>query len=85
MHNPHDEVIDYAEVFRAHIAAQEVVHFTYLKDGDPFRRTFSPWEIKDENVIGWDHDREGIRQFSFEKMTGYVTRTTLDEYVQPSE
>lgn len=72
--------------FAEAIHEEQVVTFEYDKPGEPrrTRRVVSPWEIKDgERVLGWDHDRDGIRMFTLAHIVG-VVQPYDEDYVRPA-
>jgi predicted DNA-binding transcriptional regulator YafY len=67
--------------------SEVVVTFEYPKSGRPgmfMLRTVSPYEVKDGKVLGWDHDREGLRHFSLARIASNVEFATDAEYVHPT-
>lgn len=76
---------DLDEHLRYAICNCEVVRFTYHKSptapGEV--RTFSPYQIEGHLVIGWDHQREGLRQFELSKISGDVRTADDEEYIHP--
>lgn len=73
------EVIDNA------IAYEEVVCFTYLKQGLPMQRTVSPYEFAEdgETFLGFDHARAALRRFDMGKIM--EIETADEDYVYPIE
>lgn len=47
------------------------------------KRTVSPYELSNGKVLGWDHDREGLRHFTIDKIIGTVETDPDAEYVHP--
>lgn len=58
--------------FDVAIVNGEVVGFNYRSgEGENAYwklRIFSPWEVKGDSVIGWDHGADEIRRFRFDRM-----------------
>lgn len=77
------EVIDNA------IVNEEIVRFWYLPGeslSPPQWRTLSPYEASEdgETILGYDHDREELRRFRFDRIIDI--ETILDEdYIRPIE
>lgn len=81
------------ELDRATIAAaielQLPVEFVYTNgDNETLLRHVSPYELKTtldgrRFVLGWDHDREGIRHFEIGKAESRVRSTEAVAYRQP--
>lgn len=55
-----------------------VVEFAY----DKKMRVFSPFQLDNASVIGWDHGRDEIRRYRFDKMAN-IRFNTDEEYVRP--
>lgn len=79
--------MDVRDEIAAAIINEEVVSFDYTKqDGEePQRRVFSPWEPLEDGklVIGWDHDKAGIRSFKVDRITG-VASYPAEHYAVPA-
>jgi predicted DNA-binding transcriptional regulator YafY len=78
----------FEDAFTAAIKAEYALTFFYVKDWsnpkDAMLRTFSPWEVSDGTVLGWDHDRGAIRRFVFDNVPQEPVRYDFDHYVRPS-
>jgi predicted DNA-binding transcriptional regulator YafY len=68
------------------ISAEDVLEFDYPSsvDGQPLRRTFSPWRMKKDStvVLGFDHDREAPRCYTLAKMA-HGAIAPGESFVQP--
>lgn len=68
------------------ILFDQVLVFRYFKSPhNSQERTFSPYELRDGKVIGWDHHREGIRLFELSKIAWPIEINDTEDYVQPIE
>lgn len=72
------------------IEAEQPCRFDYTDaEGKESLRTISPYRIDGvdylTSVIGWDHDREGIRQFRIARIDGVVTPTWAVEFREPED
>lgn len=59
-----------------------VVRFEYQSKNN-HARVFSAWEQRSGRVLGWDHGRDEIREFRFDKMDNLQYDQDA-EYVQPT-
>lgn len=72
-----------SDEIRSAIDREQVVEFFYPgREGGWLRRVFSPWEIKGESVLGWDHGRDEPRRYRFDKM-GSTFTDAPEEYMMP--
>lgn len=67
------EPISDEEFLRRMIEIGVTVEFRYTReDGEISTRTVSPYELRPNghgpNLFGWDHEREGIRQYRLERI-----------------
>lgn len=69
------------------IQREQMVAFDYPPSDAKFGttpRTFSPWQILGESVLGWDHGRDEIRRYRFDRMTQFhIPIDPDDDYVVP--
>lgn len=72
------------------IEDEQVIQFGYTKPGgEKAERFVSPYEVKDfeggvELVVGYDHSREDIRSFRFDRMSKRPQRCELLQYEAPT-
>jgi proteasome accessory factor B len=61
-----------AEHLETAAKTEAVIAFSYPSsvDGQPVRRTLSPWQFEKGGTVlmGWDHDRERPRRYSLDKI-----------------
>lgn len=79
---------DIGNAIDAAIKRGEVIEFAYVSsDGEAKARTLSPYETykaganHDDYVIGYDHDREGLRQFKLSSIYSEVAARPEVEFV----
>lgn len=68
-------------------STEQVASFQYPKSGHAgmlMRRTVSPYELSNGMLLGWDHDREGLRQFNIARIVGEIETNPDDEFVHPT-
>lgn len=76
-------------VLAAAIELQLVVEFTYTNgDGERLVRVVSPYELRDTQdgrrfVLGYEHNREGLRQFEITRIEDLVAESQARAYRQP--
>jgi predicted DNA-binding transcriptional regulator YafY len=58
------------EFIQKAIADESVVLFQYrsVAEGEFMRRTCSPWQADAESFIGWDHARDEIRRYRYDRI-----------------
>lgn len=61
------------------IQREEVVMFLYAQK----LRVLSPWEVKGESVLGWDHHHEEPRRYRFDRIEEDVLPFN-ENYVRPA-
>lgn len=64
---------------------ERCVVFAYKKPGpNPARLViFSPFQLDDESTIGFDHQRDEVRRFRYDRMKGVELEIDA-EYVRPT-
>ena len=78
-----------ADMLKDSISAERVVRFSYPHVAQGGRqiqllRTFSPFRIDGESVIGWEHGRDEVRRYRIDKIGDVVEYVAAEEYVQPN-
>lgn len=78
---------DVVDIISEGIECESVVQFRYpTQDGVATAlRTVSPWQITndDTNLLGWDHDRDGIRKFHISRIS-FAAFNDDEHYARPA-
>lgn len=78
----HQDTVDAA------IRNEVALIFLYEAAAGPHQlREVSPWQVLGESFLGWDHGRDEVRRYRFDRIVGEASPLSTDdtEYVQPIE